>query len=579
MVKNKKNARDNNNGEKLLPNKFRNLSNQIIRKTSRELTRVNFLKEVSQLLQKFSHCDVLELWLKRLHDQKNCEVIIANGDESSYNLMPCFLQSKSDSLTISHPRLPSIKFCRNIILGNYDNSLPFITKNGSFWLNDTSTSENKQKLEEHYPMKSNAGFLTQFGSILILPLNTGEETIGLIQLKRKDKDLFTVNEVEMWEEFVQIFGIIILNQKHQAALQERVKELTCLYGISKIAEKPKISIPDILQGIVELLPPAWQYPEYTCARIQFDHEEYTSPHFEEGKYRQTADLIILGEKRGKLEVIYIIEEPEMDEGPFLKEERDLINVISKHVSLIIERRIQAEEKEKLEEQLRHADRLATLGQLSAGVAHELNEPLGSILGFAQLIRKNDLSKQIVNDLDKIIDSCLHAREVIKKLLIFSRQMPPQKSSVNINRIVEEGLYFLESRCAKNNIKVNRDLEENLPNIYADASQLHQVVVNLVVNAIQSMQKGGELTISTEVDDHMLRLLVKDDGEGISEENMDKIFNPFFTTKDIGEGTGIGLSVVHGIVKSHSGTISVESKLDEGTTFVVKLPFKEEETNE
>ncbi|MBS3741424.1 MAG: GHKL domain-containing protein [Candidatus Cloacimonetes bacterium] len=577
MVKNKKKGR--NNKEKLLPNKFRNLSNQIIRKTSQELTRVNFLKEVSELLQKFSHCDVLELWLKRLHDKKNCEVIIANESESSYNLFPCFLHAKFDSLTISHARLPSIKFCRNVILGNFDNSLPFITESGTFWLNDPSAPENKQKLEENYSLKSENGFLSHYGTVLILPLNTGEETIGLIQLKSKDKDLFTVNEVEMWEEFVQIFGIIILNQKHQAALQERVKELTCLYGISKIAEKPKISIPDILHGIVDLLPPAWQYPKYTCARIQFDDEEYTSPHFEEGKYKQTADLIIRGERRGQLEVIYIIEEPEMDEGPFLKEERDLINVISKQVSLIIERRIQAEEKEKLEEQLRHADRLATLGQLSAGVAHELNEPLGSILGFAQLIRKNDLSKQILSDLDKIIDSCLHAREVIKKLLIFSRQMPPQKTSVNINKIVEEGLYFLESRCAKNNIKVKRKLDKNLPDIYADASQLHQIVVNLVVNAIQSMHKGGELTISTKASDHMISLTVKDNGEGIAEENIDKIFNPFFTTKDIGEGTGIGLSVVHGIVKSHSGSISVASKLDEGTTFEVKLPVKEEETNE
>lgn len=146
----------------------------------------------------------------------------------------------------------------------------------------------------------------------------------------------------------------------------------------------------------------------------------------------------------------------------------MLDTVARQVALIIERRQTEEDKLKLQEQLRHADRLATIGQLAAGVAHELNEPLGSILGFAQLAKKcPGLPKQAEQDIEKIVNASLHAREVVKKLLIFARQMPTQKTKVNLNQIVEEGLYFLESRCVKQGIKLIRSLSPNLPEITAD----------------------------------------------------------------------------------------------------------------
>ncbi|MDH5684871.1 MAG: ATP-binding protein, partial [candidate division WOR-3 bacterium] len=176
------------------------------------------------------------------------------------------------------------------------------------------------------------------------------------------------------------------------------------------------------------------------------------------------------------------------------------------------------------------------------------------------------------DIDNIVMASLHAREVIKKLMFFARQMPPKKVQVNLNQLVEDGLYFLKSRCEKEGIKVVRSFSSDLPEITADPSQLYQVLVNLVVNAIQAIPKGGKLTIQTITGNGYVSLIVEDTGIGMSEDILKQIFIPFFTTKGVGEGTGLGLPVVHGIVTAHGGTISVESVVNQGSRFEVKLPL-------
>ncbi|MCK4595835.1 PAS domain-containing sensor histidine kinase, partial [candidate division WOR-3 bacterium] len=175
------------------------------------------------------------------------------------------------------------------------------------------------------------------------------------------------------------------------------------------------------------------------------------------------------------------------------------------------------------------------------------------------------------DIEKIINASLHAREVVKKLLIFARQMPTRKTSVNLNQIIKEGLYFLESRCTTQGVKLKRFLSSDLPEIIADPAQLNQVLVNLVVNAAQAMPEGGDLTITTKAIDEKVLLIIEDMGVGMSEEVIKQIFIPFFTTKDVGQGTGLGLPVVHGIVTSHGGSIKVESKVGKGTCFEIRLP--------
>jgi len=247
------------------------------------------------------------------------------------------------------------------------------------------------------------------------------------------------------------------------------------------------------------------------------------------------------------------------------------------VALIIERKQAEEDKVKLHDQLRHADRLATIGMLAAGVAHELNEPLGNILGFAQLAKKGDgAPRSIKQDIEKIETASLHAREIIQKLLVFARQTPPKKIQVDLNQIVKDGLYFFEARCAKQGVELVRKLSPDLPEITADPAQLNQLLVNLIVNALQSIPGAGKITVQTQSSDRQVCLIVEDTGAGMSEEVLEQIFIPFFTTKDVGQGTGLGLPVAHGIVTAHGGSINVESKIGRCTRFEIQLPIREQQ---
>jgi signal transduction histidine kinase len=359
---------------------------------------------------------------------------------------------------------------------------------------------------------------------------------------------------------------------NQWALRERVKELVCLYGIAKVSEKPGIPLEEMARGIAALLPPSWQYVEVSTARITIDECVFCSEPFAVGPFRQAADIVVNGDRRGEVEVFYLEKRPEFDEGPFLKEERSLINEVARQVALVLERRQAEMERERFQEQLRRADRLATIGKLAAGVAHELNEPLGAILGYAQLtLREFGIPDQMGRNLEKIVKASLHAREVIRKLLLFSRQVPSEKRPIQLNTVVNDGLYLLESRCIKSGVKIGLRLGKSLPEISADPAQIQQVVLNLGVNAIQAMPAGGILKVITEaVGDHV-RLILEDTGIGMDPATVSQIFNPFFTTKDVGQGTGLGLSVAHGIITAHGGTIHVDSAPGSGSRFEILLP--------
>jgi signal transduction histidine kinase len=410
-------------------------------------------------------------------------------------------------------------------------------------------------------------------SLAIIPIDFGHDRIGLIQFGSGQIDAFSSGQIESIERFGQTLGIALEQRRLQVALRERVKELSCLYGIAKLVAQPGISMEDIMGGTVQLLPPAWLYPDITVSQISVDSQVYETPGFDTAVQILDADIVVDGQTRGSIQVGYVEECPELDEGPFLSEERNLIDTIARDISLIVEQKQDEAEKSRLQEQLRHADRLATIGQLAAGVAHELNEPLASILGFAQLSAKEvDLPDQTSQDLQRIVSASLHAREVIRKLLVFARETAPVQLEVDLSEVIEDGLYFLESRCRKAGINLVRKLSSSLPPITADRSQMLQVLTNLVVNAIQAMPDGGGLTIVTQPGTRHVELRVEDNGVGMTDDVAKRIFNPFFTTKAVDQGTGLGLSVVHGIVTAHGGTISVKSRVGQGTVFTILLPI-------
>ena len=529
---------------------IRNLSNQIMHLALSGLLRIDFLSEASKILMEFTKSDSVVMWLKERGKFYRSELLRSQNDPFSFEIMTI----EKDKQERIIPKLKRDTWLerqsRDVFLGH-----------DSFW---TGNAEKESTNTE-----------TDYRSIVLVPIPVEKENIGLLNLKKKARDFFKQKDVEFYEGVAQTLGIALGYRRAQVELRERVKELMCLYGIAKIVEQGNLPLEEILHGIVKLLPSSWLYPDIASARIILDDLTYTTHEFQEGVHRQAAGILVGGILRGNVEVTYSQEKPELDEGPFLKEERNLIDAVSREIALIIERTQSEEDKEKLQEQLRHADRLATIGQLSAGVAHELNEPIGSILGFAQLLKKDtDLSAQAKKDIEKIMRASLHAREVIKKLMLFARQMPPNKTRVNLNQIVDESLYFLESRCAKEGIKVIRKLSPKLPDVTADQAQMTQILVNTVVNAIQAMPYGGQLTVRTKTSDNSVLLLIEDTGVGMEENIQRQIFQPFYTTKDVGQGTGLGLAVVYGIVTSHGGTIHVDSSVGLGTTIEIRLPFME-----
>lgn len=359
-----------------------------------------------------------------------------------------------------------------------------------------------------------------------------------------------------------------------AALRERVKELTCLYEIDKLASGTTRTLDEILRGIVEVVRHAWHYPEVTHVRAVVDTREFLSDGFRDGVERQSAVIVARRVPRGRIEVHYAEAMPPLDEGPFLKEERALLETVALHIGAILERCEAEAEREILQQQLRHADRLATIGELAAGVAHELNEPLNNVLGFAQLAKKHpDLAAQVRTDIERIEAAALQARSTIRKLLVFARQSPPQLTGVDLNRLIVEGLQFFDTRCVRDGVELKVSLCPDLPEVTGDPSQLTQVLVNLVVNALQAMPDGGQLTVSTGREEESFFFSVEDTGIGMTEDVAAKLFVPFFTTKDVGQGTGLGLPVVHGVVSAHGGTIRVESSPGQGTRMTVQLPLR------
>jgi signal transduction histidine kinase len=564
---------DSHEPERNMVEDFRALSNRIFLYANRGLPRIDFMREVSKMLLDLSGCDAVELRLNRRDKCYRSETMRHLKRPFRFEIMPCAQNKEGKVIPCSQDDSGFERLCRDIVSKRFDPSLPFFTENGSFFTNNVKDFLTWWSKKHKRSGVQGFSFEGGYRSLAMIPFVVDDENLGLLQLKSKRQNFFKEEEIEFCEGVTQTLGVALVLRSAQVALRERIKELTCLYGIAQLVERPGISLEEILQGIVKLLPPAWLYPEIASARIIFDGRSYPTPGFQESRQKQSADIVVGGGRRGVVEVVYMEEKPELDEGPFLREERSLIDTVAREVAIIIERREAEAEKEMLQSQLMHADRLATIGELAAGVAHELNEPLNTILGFAQLAKKcQGLPQQAEEDMEKTIIASLHAREVVKKLMLFARRMPPKKTQVNLNQLVEEGLYFLESRCVKEGIELKRLLLPDLPEITADPGQLTQVLVNLVVNAIQAMPQGGKLTVQTLAGKGYVSLIVEDTGVGMSAEVMKNLFVPFFTTKELDQGTGLGLPVVHGIVTSHGGCIKVDSQPGSGSRFEVKLPL-------
>jgi len=234
-----------------------------------------------------------------------------------------------------------------------------------------------------------------------------------------------------------------------------------------------------------------------------------------------------------------------------------------------------EELRKTEYQLIRSDKVASLGKLAAGVAHEINSPLTGILTYSSLLLQgkpeDDPDKE---DLEVIVNETNRCKNIVKGLLDFARQTEPQKTLSDINQVVQKSIDLISHQAGLQNVKIEKKIRPEIPKMMIDAGQIQQVFINMLLNAIEAMPEGGSLTVSTEIEEKRAVVRFSDTGVGIPEENLPKILDPFFTTKEQGRGTGLGLSVSYGIVERHRGKLEVKSKVGKGTTFTVKLPITE-----
>lgn len=354
-------------------------------------------------------------------------------------------------------------------------------------------------------------------------------------------------------------------------LQERIKELSCLYEVSSIISEQQESIFTTLDKICDTLKRALRFNNDSIVELQLDNYHHSTTIIPKQTVFLESPIYVFNEKKGILKIHYPSEN--FSQNHFLDDEIKLLNRVALDVSSFYEKHLNKGKEELFKRSVERVDRLSILGEITAGIAHELNTPLGNILGFAEFINERSTEKQSQMDSAKIIKAAIYSREVVKKLMFFSCEMPHNMSFVKIIPIVSEALSLLEPNFKKSNLTcqldyTNIDLEAQL-----DPIQLTQVLFNILINSIYVSPEKTVIKVKVYTEKENFFIEIADQGKGIDEKLKSRIFEPFFTTKPIGEGSGLGLSVVHGIVKSHKGDIICFNNESQGTIFQVRLPLK------
>jgi two-component system NtrC family sensor kinase len=257
----------------------------------------------------------------------------------------------------------------------------------------------------------------------------------------------------------------------------------------------------------------------------------------------------------------------------LKRSRDAIEGWTQTLEHRVQERTQ--ELERVQDQLIRAGKMAAIGELAAGVAHEINNPLTGVLTFSSLmLKKADANHPWKRDLENIVQQTTRCRNIVRGLLDFARQRKPDKREWDIHTLIDRTITLVENQARFQNIKIVRNFKPDMSMLFIDGDQIQQVFMNIVINAADAMAgNGGTLTIKTEVRDERTEISFTDTGCGMTTEQLSKLFTPFYTTKEIGKGTGLGLAISYGIIQSHGGEIEAESEIGKGSTLKVKLPVE------
>lgn len=353
-------------------------------------------------------------------------------------------------------------------------------------------------------------------------------------------------------------------------LKERVKELTCLYEVTSIIVNTDYDqLQTSLEAIAYCLKRAWQFEKIAEVYLKVGEYEVVTDDYKPDMVSLTADIKVFNKIEGEVIVGYPSKKYTIKD--FLKEEQTLLTNVALDIGNLIERKHIKDSEAYTRRQMERTDRLHILGEITAGIAHELNTPLANILGFAELLTEKINDKDAIRDLEKIMDSAIFSREIVKKLMFFACEMPQEMKTVKLIPIVTSVLKLLEPSLRSKNITLRKSFDNEKIELKADTVQLTQVLFNLIMNAIYYSPEDAIIDVTILDTLNTISIQIADQGKGINTDIADKVFEPFFTTKPIGEGSGLGLSVVHGIITSHKGKITHKANTPKGAIFTVDFP--------
>jgi signal transduction histidine kinase len=368
-------------------------------------------------------------------------------------------------------------------------------------------------------------------------------------------------------------GIDITSGKEtERKLYERVKELTCLYKLSVRSNRPNLDLDQFLQDVVEIIPPAWRYPDTTCARIVFKEKLFQSEAFAVSAWRLASDLNVRGQKVGLIEVYDLAEHPAMAEGPFLVEERLLLDEIALQISRTIGHVLAKQDLKLLDELTAKAEELE---EFAHTISHDLNTPLAAVAGFAELLNDRlaagafDQAHICAERIAKITWRMEHRINELLKLAKMGKIVDP-KDEINFGEIIDEAISVMTQRLSDNRIEVKKD--EIFPKVLGDRERLLEVMENLLDNAIKYIGPQPNLIeIGCRFEPGETIFFVKDNGVGVQEKHFDTIFELFKRLDQDSKGDGTGLAIIKRIIEAHGGRIWVESEgLGKGSCFYFTL---------
>ena len=563
----------------------RELTIELLCLINRELNLHDLMKDVTEMLQQWSGCEAVGI---RLRDGNDYPYYETNGFPAAFvraESRLCARNSKGQPILdgIGNPVLECM--CGNVIQGRFDPRLPFFTANGSFWTNSTTDLLASTSEADRQARTRNRCHGEGYESVALVPLRSGDETFGLLQFNDPHRGRFNADKISLFE---QLANSLALGLAHRITLN-RLSESEARYRLLFENAEVLVSIFDwdgiclvMNDKLAELFggEPADLQGKSLYELHPDGVEEYI------GRIRKVIDT---GET-GKYEDF--VEYPKGSRWILstLQPVRDSTGRIyaTQSVTQDITERKRAElEKSQLESQLRQAQKMEAIGTLAGGIAHDFNNILAAIIGYTELALYDTPEGMPVRpNLEQILRAGQRAKDLINQILAFSRKADSEREVIQLGTIVKESLKMLRATIPTT-IDIKQNIRPDSLMAEADPTQVHQLLINLCTNAADAMREhggilsvelgaktldGAEPAIQADIPPgRYVVLTVADTGAGMDPQVKERIFDPFFTTKSVGRGTGMGLSVVHGIVSGHGGFIQVESEPGRGTVFYVYLP--------